>query len=145
MWLIEAVTALRAYKSENGLKSRDPLFVTLEERVPFALSRSAVASLAHVTWVEIPADDARSIGLELGRLLVSRPDATIDVASECARVDAKLAEVTTELARAERQLSNGNFIDRAPAHLVQAERDKAARFVTEIAELEAERSRLGCR
>jgi valyl-tRNA synthetase len=144
MWLIEAVTALRAFKSENGMKPRDPLRVTLEKRVPFALSQTAVGALAHVTWTDTPADDARSIGLELGRLLVSRPDVVIDIAAECGRVDAQLAATRAELARAERQLANPNFIERAPDHLVQAERDKAARFVAEIAELDAERGRLGC-
>ena len=142
--LIEAVTALRAFKSENGMKPRDPLFVTLEERVPFTLPRTAVSALAHVSWADEAAADARSIGLELGRLLVSRPDAVIDTAAECARVEAKLASVRDELSRAERQLANANFVDRAPDHLVQAERDKAARFAAEITELEAERRRLGC-
>ncbi len=142
--LIEAVTALRAFKAENGIKPREPLTVTLEERVPFDLPRHAVAALAHVTWTETAADDARFIGLELGRLLVSRPGAVVDVTAECARVDATIAQTTAELARAERQLANANFTSRAPEHLVAAERDKAARFVAEIAELHAERDRLGC-
>ena len=68
----------------------------------------------------------------------------IDIAAECSRVDAQLAATRAELARAGRQLANPNFIERAPDHLVQAERDKAARFVAEIAELDAERGRLGC-
>ena len=143
-WLIEAVTALRAYKSENGLKSRDPISVTLVKLKPFMLHKEAVAALGHVTWVDEAAPDARSIGLELGRLLVSRPDVVIDTAEECARVDAKLAQTRAELERAERQLANEKFVGRAPEKLVAAEREKAARFVDEIAELNAERGRLGC-
>ena len=143
-WLIEAVTALRAYKSENGLKSRDPISVTLVKLKPFMLHKEAVAALGHVTWVDEAAPDARAIGLELGRLLVSRPDVVIDTAEECARVDAKLAQTRAELERAERQLANEKFIGRAPENLVAAEREKAARFVDEIAELNAERGRLGC-
>ena len=143
-WLIEAVTALRAYKSENGLKSRDPISVTLVKLKPFMLHKEAVAALGHVTWVDEAAPDARSIGLELGRLLVSRPDVVIDTAEECARVDAKLAQTRAELERAERQLANEKFVGRAPENLVAAEREKAARFVDEIAELNAERGRLGC-
>ena len=143
-WLIEAVTALRAYKSENGLKSRDPISVTLVKLKPFMLHKEAVAALGHVTWVDEAAPDARAIGLELGRLLVSRPDVVIDTAEECARVDAKLAQTRAELERAERQLANEKFVGRAPENLVAAEREKAARFVDEIAELNAERGRLGC-
>ena len=144
MYLIEAVTALRAYKAENGMKPRDPLTVTLEQRVAFDLPRAAVAALAHITWTDAPADDARFIGIELGRLLVSRPDVVVDTAAECARVDARIAATATELGRAERQLANDKFVGRAPEHLVAAERAKAARFVAEIAELRAERGRLGC-
>ena len=142
--LIEVVTALRAYKSENAMKPRDPLTVTLDLRVPVAIPQTAAAALAHVTFAEAAAGDARSIGIEIGRLLVSRPTASIDLAAECARVGTRIADAGVELARAERQLANPKFIERAPEHLVSAEREKAARFVAEIAELEAERTRLGC-
>ena len=141
--LIEVVTALRAYKSENAMKPRDPLTVTLEPRVPVVIPQTAVAALTHVTFAAA-AGDARSIGIEIGRLLVSRPTASIDLAAECGRVGTRLADAGVELARAERQLANPKFVERAPEHLVTAEREKAARFVAEIAELEAERARLGC-
>ena len=143
-WLMEAVTALRAFKSENGMKPRDPLNVTLVELKPFALRRDAVAALAHVTWVDEAAPDAQSIPLELGRLLVSRPGATVDTAETCVRLAALLNEAQNELARANRQLANERFVSRAPAELVDAERAKAERFALEIAELTAERERLGC-
>jgi len=143
-WLIEAVTALRAFKAEKGMKPRDPLVVFLEERVPFALRKQAVASLAHATWVDEPPQDAQSISIEHGRLLVSRPNATVDTAAECERLAVRLADARGEFARAERQLANQKFVDRAPAHLVDDEREKVARFAAEIAELTAERARLGC-
>ena len=144
MWLIEAVTALRAFRSENGMKPRDPLEVTLVELKPFGLRKEAVAALAHVEWVDDPAAEAQSIPIELGRLLVSRPGAVVDTAAECARLAALIAEAQAELARAERQLANERFVSRAPARLVEAEREKVARFAAEIAELTAERVRLGC-
>jgi valyl-tRNA synthetase len=142
--VIEVVTALRAFKAEKGMKPRDGLDVFLEARAPFPLAAQAVARLAHVRWLEEAPDDAQSISIALGRLLVRRPDAEVDVTAECRRIDARLHDARRELARAEGQLGNERFVSRAPEHLVVAEREKAARFAGEIAELTAERERLGC-
>jgi valyl-tRNA synthetase len=142
--VIDVVTALRAFKAENGMKPRDALDVSLDARDAFPLSRDPVARLAHVTWVESPSEDARSLPVAMGRLLVRRPDAQVDVASECRRISARLEDARSELARAEKQLRNERFVSGAPEHLVAAEREKAARFTDEIAKLTAERERLGC-
>lgn len=66
----------------------------------------------------------------------------IDTAAERARLDQAIAAAEGELERAHRQLANERFTSRAPEHLVQAERDKAARFTAEIAALGLERDRL---
>jgi valyl-tRNA synthetase len=77
-----------------------------------------------------------------GRLLIARVALDIDTAAERARIDQAIAAAEGELARADRQLANERFTSRAPEHLVQAERDKAARFTSEITALRAERERL---
>lgn len=46
-------------------------------------------------------------------------------------------------ARAEKQLSNEKFTSRAPAHLVEAEREKARRFAAEAEEISARLDALG--
>ena len=75
---------------------------------------------------------------------MSRPGATVDTVETCVRLATLLNEAQSELARANRQLANERFVSRAPAELVDAERAKAERFALEIAELTAERERLGC-
>ena len=49
----------------------------------------------------------------------------------------------TERERATRKLADERFVARAPAALVEAERDKASRFAIEAAELEARLDALG--
>jgi valyl-tRNA synthetase len=141
--LIEAVTAIRAFKADNGMKLRDDLAVALQGE-DGRLPAEAVAALAHVTWSDVAAAEAQSITLTGTRLLVERPTGAVDIAAECARLAERVAAAEQERARAERQLANPNFVERAPEHLVAAERDKLDRFVREIAELDAERVKLGC-
>ncbi len=143
--VIDAVTALRTAKSEMGMKMRDRLSIAfIPQGLGTALDRDAVGALAHVDWIETPPTDASSVVIEAGRLVLSRPEGTVDTVAECARLAERIDTTREELARAERQLANPKFVERAPAHLVDAERDKAQRFVDEIAELTVERERLGC-
>ncbi len=143
--LMEVVTSLRALRSEHGLKPRERLVVRRELTVPEdGFPASAIATLAHLDWTDEPGGEPILVPLSFGRLLVVRPGGGVDTAEICARLDNRLAETQTELARAERQLANTNFVDRAPAQLVDAEHEKVARFAAEIAEITAERARLGC-
>jgi valyl-tRNA synthetase len=142
--LVSAVTALRAFKSENAMKARDPLAVHYAQAGPHPFPVDAVAALAHITWSDDVPADAVSIALEHGRLLVTPAGGTVDTAVECARLAERVAAAEQERARAERQLANPKFVERAPEHLVAAEREKVDRFTREIAELDAEREKLGC-
>ncbi len=142
--LIEVVTALRAFRAENDIKPREPLEAFLDRPRPDPLPAAAAAKLARIEWTDAAPPEASSIPIATGRLMVARPGARVDAAAECRRLAGRIEEARGELARAERQLANARFVDRAPAHLVQAERDKASRFGAEIAELAAERERLGC-
>jgi valyl-tRNA synthetase len=55
----------------------------------------------------------------------------VDTAAEVARLTGELERVERELARAESMLGNERFVARAPAALVEAEREKVRRFAAE--------------
>jgi valyl-tRNA synthetase len=59
------------------------------------------------------------------------------------RYERELASAEAEVERARRKLADARFVERAPAHLVDAERDKAERFEREAAELRARLADLG--
>ncbi|HTI34829.1 MAG TPA: hypothetical protein VL422_14205, partial [Miltoncostaea sp.] len=67
----------------------------------------------------------------------------IDPAEERARLEAELAKADRERDRAERKLGDARFVERAPAHLVDAEREKAARYAAEREALAARIAALG--
>ena len=52
----------------------------------------------------------------------------IDVEKECARLRTELAGLEKQLASLEARLANPGFVERAPAHVVEAERAKATEW-----------------
>ena len=59
----------------------------------------------------------------------------VDLEAEARRAQARRAELEREIARAEGSLANDRFVAKAPAAVVQAERDKLARLRRELDEL----------
>ena len=139
--LTEVVTALRAYRSAQDVPSRTELEVSLQADRPVTLSGRALAALARASLREDPAPGARVVGVGFGRLLVHDPSADPD--ADRRRIEAAIAEAQNELARARRQLANERFTQRAPEHLVEAEREKERRYAAELEALRAELEGLG--
>ncbi len=61
----------------------------------------------------------------------------IDVAAECKRLEKQLAEKTKHLQSTRAKLQNRNFVDKAPAEVVQQQRDLVADLEGQIRALEA--------
>jgi hypothetical protein len=57
----------------------------------------------------------------------------VDPEEEARKRDAQRSQLESEIARAEGKLANEGFVAKAPAHLVQAERDKLERLRAELA------------
>jgi valyl-tRNA synthetase len=66
-----------------------------------------------------------------------------DAAATRAALEQQLAAARAELQRAEGKLTNEGFTGRAPAELVEAERDKARRFAGEVSDIERRLAALG--
>jgi valyl-tRNA synthetase len=60
----------------------------------------------------------------------------IDVASETARLQKQLAEKLKHIQAARAKLSNANFVDRAPAEVVQQQRDLVADLQNQVKAIE---------
>jgi len=59
----------------------------------------------------------------------------IDAAAVRERLEARREELRSEVARAEGKLSNEGFVSRAPAEVVEEEREKLDRYRAELEEL----------
>jgi valyl-tRNA synthetase len=145
------VTRVRAERAERGLPPRAPMLVGLPpDRSAEAVA--AILALADPVTLGPPAEGAREPsagGAEARRRkppsgraeegVVTVVPADVDPAAERARLSQLLAHAEAERARAEGKLGNAGFVERAPADLVDAEREKVARHG---AEAEALRARL---
>ncbi|HJZ61032.1 MAG TPA: hypothetical protein VKD47_02630, partial [Miltoncostaeaceae bacterium] len=121
-----------------GLGGREELAVHLAE---LAHGREEVAALANIRWSDAPPSPGQIVGLPMGQMTVAV--AGVDGRAARARIEKQVAEAEAELERARRQLANPRFVDRAPAHLVDAEREKERRYAAELEELRGELQALG--
>ena len=87
-----------------------------------------------------PDGAAANVILEGGTELIVPLEGMIDVAKECARLKSELSGLEKQLTALEGRLSNPGFTDRAPAHVVESERAKAAEWTARRDQL---RTRIG--
>ena len=66
----------------------------------------------------------------------------VDVEKELARINKERESAQKEIARAEAQLSNEKFVSRAPANVIQAQREKLEQSRKLLAQLEESGQRL---
>jgi valyl-tRNA synthetase len=127
----EIVAALRQVRAEYNVPPSknieafviaDPAHQEMLDEEFSLISRLARTALAFVEW---PPDVAgANVVLSGGTQLVVPLEGLVDVKKECARLGAELASLEKQLASLEGRLSNAGFLERAPSHVVDAERAK---------------------
>jgi valyl-tRNA synthetase len=143
--LQELITACRSLHSEMKLSpaARPPLIAagdasTLNAFAPFI---SSLAKLGGVQVVaELPEGDAPVSIVGSFKLMLK---VEIDVAAERERLDKEIARHTNEIAKAETKLGNESFVARAPAAVVEQEKKRLEGFRATLAQLQAQRKKLG--
>ncbi|MCC5949636.1 MAG: valine--tRNA ligase [Nitriliruptoraceae bacterium] len=136
------VTETNRFRSQNSIprSKRFDVAVACETRSLIDAEAALIASLAGLTQVTtIDAVEDRpgtsTIRFAAGSAQVDLTG-LIDVAAEVARLRKELDAAQADLARVDGKLANASFVERAPAAVVQAERDKREGVLVAIAELE---------
>jgi valyl-tRNA synthetase len=143
--LKEVVNACRTLRSEMGIApgSRLPLVAlgnreALETFAPYLMALAKISEVK-IAEGELPHADAPvAIAGEFKLML----EVQVDVAAERERLSKEAAAVEAEIAKASGKLSNANFVERAPAQVVQQERDRLAAFESKLAKLSAQLQKL---
>jgi valyl-tRNA synthetase len=128
------VTEIRRFRSDQGLADR--------QKVPARLSgidtadlNSQVGAVTSLAWLTEPGPEfspsaSLEVGLKAGIVVVELDTSgTIDVAAERRRLEKDLAAAQEELASTTAKLGNADFMAKAPAAVVdkQRERQRVAR------------------
>ena len=140
---IEAVRTLRRLRDDAGLGPRSPLAIELEGGADAERLRRAADLLVTLGGATMNGTaEGSAVPIVLGDATLHVRGAGLAEALRPRLLD-RLAAARGESERATRKLADERFVSRAPAALVEAEREKAGRFAVEAAELEARLDALG--
>ncbi|MFL5827415.1 MAG: valine--tRNA ligase [Thermoleophilaceae bacterium] len=134
--VIEAITALRRYRDEVGA----PAGARIPGRVVAGGYEGLLEHVARLARFDLTpgsdenGDAVATVAIPRGSVQVLRTDA-IDTGEAERRREAELKRLQGEIARAEGKLANSGFVSKAPADVVEGERQKLARLKAELEEL----------
>ncbi|GIU92233.1 MAG: hypothetical protein KatS3mg011_1139 [Acidimicrobiia bacterium] len=128
--LRDLVAAVRRFRAEQGLPAKTPLRLSLHDpdgRLE-AWGEALLEELASVELGRVDRPPTRGhTRVVAGSLQAFIPlEGVIDLEAERRRLEAALAEAEADLQRAEAKLSNPQFLERAPAEVVEKEKTKRA-------------------
>jgi valyl-tRNA synthetase len=132
---IAAIQELRGWRDRVGAPAGAALPARLEAP-DLERTADAIARLARLRWSENGGEPVAAVGVP-GGTVAMLASAAVDPEAEARRAQERLAHLRAEVARAEGKLANRGFVDKAPAPVVQAERDKLARLREELEGLQA--------
>ena len=150
-WLQQFILGIRQVRGEMNISPGKPLPVLLENASACDIenldkTRHYLNFLAKTESISVlSADDVvpESALTLVGNMKVHIPMAgLIDKAAELERLQKEIDKAQTEITRINKKLGNAGFVDKAPAAVVQKERDKLESFRTTLAELQKQMEKI---
>jgi valyl-tRNA synthetase len=129
--LITAVQALRTWRDSAELKQSALLSVRLRAGGYEAVA-AQLARLARVEYSDDGQAEAAATVVVPGGTIEVLPSPELDPAAATAKRERHLQKLQQEIERAEHRLANAGFVAKAPAAVVDGEREKLARLQTEL-------------
>jgi valyl-tRNA synthetase len=135
----EVINAGRSLSSEAKLIHRNASFAIAGE--PSTATASAVTTFMRNSQfvTELPATDSprKSVGRHVVMLTIK-----VDPAAERQRLAKEAQRLEGEIAKAKAKLGNASFVERAPAKVVEQERERLAGFEASLAKLKEQLQKL---
>ena len=134
-YFITSIRNVRANMNIQPSRKTALIFVTKEKSDFLKSAEPIFQKLAFAKTVEVRADktgiDVNAISIEHLKAAVYIPfEDLVDVEAEIKRLTAEKEKYESLIARVDAQLSNENFLAKAPADKIQGEREKKANYET---------------
>ena len=149
--IMDAIGAIRTRRSEMNVPPSKKAHVTVatlhrdvfELGIPF-LKRLGYASDVTITGVTDADQDTKGMVTVITHAArISIPLAElVDMEKEKARMEKELKKNRAELDKLEAKLQNPGFVNKAPANVVEAERERAVKLRELVAKLEEEHANM---
>lgn len=146
--IMQAVRAVRNRRAEMNVapSKRAKIYISTPYTETFGLSGEIMQKLAGASEVEVgtdkEVDGAVCIVTDAAKLYIPMGD-LVDFEAERARLNKELAAAQKQLDGVNAKLSNENFTSKAPAAVVEAQRENARKLNEKIAMLNDSLSKLG--
>ncbi|MGE0845674.1 MAG: valine--tRNA ligase [Flavobacteriaceae bacterium] len=143
-WLVNLISQVRSVRAEMNVPAgaQIPLFfvaadeATRERAARFEEPLLRLARLSGASHAG--AAPARSVQIVTGDQVVALPlEGIVDLDEEKARLKREIGKSGDEIARIEAKLGNDNFVSRAPAHVVDEQRERLAASRETLSRLES--------
>jgi valyl-tRNA synthetase len=131
--VIEAVQALRGWRDFAGVRAAATVPARLAAE-GYEDTGEHLARLGRLSFTADGGDPVATVPVPGGAIEIL-PSEDVDVEGAQRRLAARRAKLAEEIERAERKLGNQGFVAKAPAEVVQAERDKLERLRAELESL----------
>ena len=150
-WLKGIIGAIRNIRSELNVppSKKVPALIAQANDTDLALlaeHKALLVTLAKLESINVLAagEEAPMAASQLsGHLEVLLPMADlIDKDAEKARINREITKLTTDSQKLESKLSNANFVDKAPAAVVEKERQKLTDMQTAVEQLQEQLERI---
>lgn len=150
-WVKTFISGIRRIRSEMDIPPGKPLSLLLQnasdkdktlfnDNQPFI---EALAKIEHYEWLEVNDDAPESATALVGEMKILIPLAgLIDKHAELARLQKEITKIQTNVDKTAAKLNNKNFVDRAPAAVVEKERDRLAEMSKAIAQFEEQAAKI---
>ena len=146
--LMGAISAVRSRRADMNVppSRKAKLMIETELTEQFAAAEPYFVRLASASGVEtgkklVPPADAVTIVTEGAKIYIPL-DELVDREKEKARLEKEKESIESDIARVLGKLDNESFVSRAPARVVEAEREKLSAAKEKLAKVEEELSRL---
>lgn len=150
-WIKKVIVAVRTIRAEMNLSPSQSLDVfisgaddTVRRRVEDNKSfLKALARLESIAFINTADEAPASATALVGRVEFHIPMAgLIDKEAELARLDKSIEKVLSDLGKVKGKLANENFVSRAPANVIEQEKERLVEGEATLAQLQQQREKI---